>query len=456
MLEKLFQKDEKLLFIFYDFFKVGVFFISLLISYNLRFTNFSNFSQYLNFTIVFSIISFFLSSYFRKEFFFDKNIYSNFKIDIIYLFITVIISLLILYLFKISSNYSRIWLVSFFICNLLLLLPYKLLANIFYEKIIKSNIFLKNVLIIGEYQDCKKILTDFKDKHHYNFRAMSLLNKSKNINHLPIQEIKLDQDVFKMLKFNNISQIWLIYNFNFDRDNILEKFSTIPIDIRTIIPKSMNDDIFIDTYNGYSFYNTSFSPFYGFRYFIKLIIDIFLSLLFLIISSPFIILASICIIIEDGFPFIYIQKRYGWDGKIINIYKLRSLKKNNDSFLQVTKNDNRVLKVGKIIRKLSIDELPQFVNILKGEMSLVGPRPHPIELDDEFSKKIRGFMQRLRCKPGLTGLAQVKGFRGPTTDNKLMQLRYENDLMYIKKWSLRLDILIILKTLAVFLFQKVD
>jgi len=160
--------------------------------------------------------------------------------------------------------------------------------------------------------------------------------------------------------------------------------------------------------------------------------------------------------IEDGFPFIYIQKRYGWDGKIINIYKLRSLKKNNGSFLQVTKNDNRILKIGKIIRRLSIDELPQFVNILKGDMSLVGPRPHPIELDDEFSLKIRGFMQRLRCKPGLTGLAQVNGFRGPTTDNKLMQLRYENDLLYIKKWTLGLDILIIFRTLIVFLFQKVD
>lgn len=456
MLERIFQKDEKLFFIVYDFLKLIIFFISFLLSYKLRFIDSLNFSQYLNFTLVFFIISFFLSAYFRNKFFFDVKIFSNFKIDVFYLFLTVIISLLILYLFKISSNYSRIWLITFFLINLVLLVPYKFLANIFYMKLMRSNIFLKNVLIIGEYNDCKKILSDFKDKPHYNFRAMTLLNKSKNLNYLPIQEINIDQNLFENLKYNNISQIWLIYSFNFDRDKILDKFSTIPIDIRTVIPKSLNEDIFIDTFNNYNFYNTSFSPFYGINYLIKIIIDTIFSLIFLIVSSPIIILASICILIEDGFPIFFTQKRYGWDGKIISVYKIRTLKTNNGKFLQVRKDDNRVLKVGRIIRRLSIDELPQFINILKGEMSLVGPRPHPIELEDEFSKKIRGFMQRLRCKPGLTGLAQVKGLRGPTADSKLMQLRYENDLMYIKRWSLGLDLLIILKTLFVFLFQKVD
>lgn len=457
MLEKLFQKDEKLFFIFYDFFKIIIFISSFYISYNLRFIDTSSFTQYLNFTIVFFLISFSLSTYFRKEFFFNTNIFANFKIDFFYLFLTVIISLLILYLLKISSNYSRIWLSTFFLISLSLLIPYKYLLNFFYIKTIKSNIFSKNVLLIGTYEDCKKILNEFRDKPNYHFRAMTLLNKSKNLDYLPIQEILLDKNLSNNLKYNNISQVWLIYNFNYNRDHIIDYFSSIPIDIRTLIPKSLNEDIFIDSFNDYNFYNTSISPFYGIRYFIKLVIDIILALFFLIISFPIIFIASIFIFIEDGLPILFVQKRYGWDGNIIKIYKLRSLRKeNNSKFLQVTKDDNRVLKVGKVIRRLSIDELPQFFNILKGEMSLVGPRPHPIELDDEFSIKIRGFMQRLRCKPGLTGLSQVKGLRGPTTDNKLMSLRYENDLKYIKTWNLGLDIRIIVKTIFVFLFQKVD
>ena len=100
--------------------------------------------------------------------------------------------------------------------------------------------------------------------------------------------------------------------------------------------------------------------------------------------------------------------------------------------------------------------MPQFFNVLLGDLSIVGPRPHPIDLNNEFASKIKGYMQRHRCKPGITGLAQINGYRGPTTDSKLMEKRYEFDLEYIKKWNPLLDLLIIIKTIFVFLFQKVD
>lgn len=456
MLERIFQKDEKLFFTIYDLSKVIVFASSFFISYLIRFENFDRINQYLNFSIFFFIIYFCVSIYFRKDFFFNLDIFAAFKNDIKYLFFTLILISLFLYLIKTSSDYSRIWLGLFIIFCTIGFIPFKILMNYLYLNLIKSNIFAKNVLIIGNYEDCKEVLTKFSKKPNYHFRAMILLNKTKNIDYLPIQEMNLDENLSSNLVYNQISQIWIIYNFNFERDKVIEHFKFIPIDIRTIVPRSIHNDFFIDIFDGYSFYNTSLSPFYGLKYLLKIFIDFTLSITFLIISLPIIIFFGILVFIEDGRPIFFKQKRYGWDGNLINIYKLRSLKKNSGAFKQVTKDDIRVLKIGKFIRKFSIDELPQLFNIIKGDMSLVGPRPHPIDLDNQYSKKIRGFMQRLRCKPGLTGLAQVNGYRGPTIDEQLMLKRYEHDLNYIKNWSIGLDLKIILKTLFVFLFQKVD
>ncbi len=273
---------------------------------------------------------------------------------------------------------------------------------------------------------------------------------------MPIQEIELNTKIKEFLTYNRISQVWIVYNFNFDREKIISLFQHIPIDIRTVIPKSINKDKFIDGLGNYNFYNTSMSPFFGIKYFLKVLIDFIFSFIFLLISAPVILISALLIFIEDGRPIFFTQKRYGWDGNHINIYKIRTLKKNDGKFKQVLRNDNRVLKIGKYLRRFSIDELPQLYNILKGEMSLVGPRPHPIDLDNEYAQKIRGFLQRLRCKPGLTGLAQVNGFRGPTQDEMMMQKRFELDLKYLNKWNLLLDLKIIFKTLIVFLFQKVD
>ena len=186
--------------------------------------------------------------------------------------------------------------------------------------------------------------------------------------------------------------------------------------------------------------------------------DKFLALLFILISLPLIILFSILIVVEDGFPILFKQKRTGWDGKSFNIFKLRSIKntmKGSES-TQVKAGDSRLLKVGKIIRRLSIDELPQFFNVLKGDMSIVGPRPHMTDHTKFYSKEVQNFMQRHKCLPGITGWAQVNGLRGPTDSEGAMDKRFQHDLYYIKNWNLMLDIYILIRTVFVVLFQRVD
>ena len=174
----------------------------------------------------------------------------------------------------------------------------------------------------------------------------------------------------------------------------------------------------------------------------------------MILLLPIFILAILFIYLEDGFPLFFTQDRTGWDGRRFKIFKLRSLK--NDKFdtkVQVTINDSRLLKVGRIIRRLSIDELPQFYNVLIGDMSIVGPRPHMVEHDILYSGIFKSFLKRHKANPGLTGWAQVSGYRGATPSDNLMQKRMEHDLWYLNNWSNWLDLYIIFKTVYV-IFKK--
>ena len=160
---------------------------------------------------------------------------------------------------------------------------------------------------------------------------------------------------------------------------------------------------------------------------------------------------------EDGFPIFFTQNRTGWDGRRFKIYKLRTLKKTSfDKTIQVTKGDSRLLKIGKLIRKYSVDEIPQFLNVLLGDMSIVGPRPHMVEHDIQYSKLFKNFLKRHKCNPGLTGWAQVNGLRGATPNPENMKKRMEHDLWYLNNWTLILDIYIIFKTFYVVFKYKGD
>lgn len=176
------------------------------------------------------------------------------------------------------------------------------------------------------------------------------------------------------------------------------------------------------------------------------ILDIIVAIIGLVISIPIIIVFGFLIKKEDGGPVFYKQDRLGKDGKIIFIYKLRSMRINSETngAIWAEKNDPRITKVGKFIRKTRIDEIPQFLNILKGEMSIIGPRPERPTLTMEFNDQIPGFINRLVIKPGLTGYAQVHGGYEISPEDKIKE-----DLYYIKNRSVFLDFSILFRTVKV-------
>jgi putative colanic acid biosynthesis UDP-glucose lipid carrier transferase len=192
------------------------------------------------------------------------------------------------------------------------------------------------------------------------------------------------------------------------------------------------------------------TPFYGYRGVAKRLQDIVLSLGVLALLSPLFAVVAALVRLSSPGPVIFRQRRYGLDGREIIVYKFRTMTVTEDGHMvrQASKDDLRVTPVGAILRRSSIDELPQLVNVLQGRMSLVGPRPHAVAHNEQYRKLIKGYMVRHKVLPGITGLAQVNGCRGETSNLEDMEARVRYDLDYLRHWSTMLDLKILVLTVV--------
>jgi len=191
------------------------------------------------------------------------------------------------------------------------------------------------------------------------------------------------------------------------------------------------------------------TPFVGLNSLLKRLEDVVLSVFILIITAPLMGVVAVSIKLCSTGPVIFKQYRYGLNGESIVVYKFRTMSVCEDGyqFTQATKNDSRITPLGAFLRRISLDELPQFVNVIQGRMSIVGPRPHPVAMNEQYRKTVTGYMLRHKVKPGITGLAQVNGFRGETDTLDKMENRIKYDLEYLREWSLLLDLKIIAQTI---------
>jgi putative colanic acid biosynthesis UDP-glucose lipid carrier transferase len=198
------------------------------------------------------------------------------------------------------------------------------------------------------------------------------------------------------------------------------------------------------------------SPFYGANEIAKRLMDLVAASAVLLACLPLLLLISLGVRLSSPGPIMFKQRRYGLDGREIWIYKFRSMTVTEDGatqYSQVTVGDRRVTRFGAFLRRYSLDELPQLFNVLEGTMSMVGPRPHAIAVNEQYRKLISGYMLRHKIKPGITGWAQVNGFRGGDS-LETMRKRIEYDMDYLRHWSLALDLSIILRTVSIFWRDK--
>ena len=464
LFEKVFQRDDKSFLLVYRFFLGAILYLSSTFAYYFRNKSWELTEPYIQASIIIVTVFFILSFFNIKEKRYIKGTVQWFKIEFLLLVKTFTFVILITVILKVTDTYSRIWLFTNIGISFILFIIVKVMFDLIYAKLVKSNVIQRNVLLIGDAEGCQKIIQKFPKKISNSIiKCLVAIDQveQKDLNFYGIPSFGINENFAQILNHHAIGQIWIISSTKTQShiESLIDKFLNFSIDCRLIQPESKFKFIEgLDSEAGFDFYNISFSPFYGTSFLIKSLFDKFFSILALIITSPIIIICSIFILIEDGFPIFFTQKRTGWDGNSFNIFKLRSIKKIEKSkeAVQVTRGDTRLLKIGKIIRRLSIDELPQFFNVLKGDMAIVGPRPHMTDHTKYYSKEVKNFMQRHKCLPGITGWAQVHGARGPTIEEGAMKKRYTHDLYYIKNWNLMLDLYILIRTIFVVLFQKVD
>ena len=236
--------------------------------------------------------------------------------------------------------------------------------------------------------------------------------------------------------------------------NCMKKLRSLPVNVRLCtdligfhLPHRQ-----VSHLGGVPMLNVFERPLAGWSYIVKTMEDRVLAGAILAVIAPLFLLIALAIRLTSRGPVLFRQKRFGFNNEVIEVYKFRTMFTDQcdyGSFRQATRDDPRVTRVGRFLRRTSLDELPQFINVLRGTMSIVGPRPHPISMNEQYSRLIDEYLARHKVKPGITGWAQVNGLRGETETLDKMEARVRYDLYYIENWSLLFDLRIIARTLMV-------
>ena len=470
-LEKIFQQDD------HFYINISIFlksFFLFLIIYIFAILEFNSIFDLLNFNIYKESKYFILSLYFPIIYLIFSFIFRVTKKryvihflsfllnDMFPLLLSILFTLYIFFIlkinFKVDMNTSYL-----FILIIITLLIIRKTLDLIYNNLMNNNLIQRNIMLVGSIDSIQKILKEKNDK--INIYKCCLI-KNENEKALARARMSLKIPVFTdksemriILEYHELGQIWILDNE--DKNlvkyylDLVVKFSVdiIIVDLKQKLrdrSKLLYDNLINNKYT-YSNYQTS--SFYGLNLLVKLFLDKILSIIFLLLLSPIFLLSIILILIEDGTPIFFSQESAGWDGRRFNVYKLRIYKKISNKKILINRNDKIMLKIGKIIRKLRIEELPQFFNILKGDMSIVGPRPHFLKDDLIYAQDYKQFLKRNKTFPGLTGWAQVNGFRGKRPSSENMKKRMEHDVWYMNNWSNTLDLYIIFKTF-ISIFKK--
>jgi putative colanic acid biosynthesis UDP-glucose lipid carrier transferase len=370
--------------------------------------------------------------------------------------VLVAILLLLGYATKTSAIFSRKALFTWFIVTPFMILFAELFIDLILSRLLLSTGNIRRVVIAGAGdlgdQLARKIratpLLGMKVEGFFDDRGAERLAKDS-----PIPVLGNLQDLPNYVRTNNIDLIFLTLPIrNIQRvTNLLDQLHDTTASIYFVPDVFVFDLIQCRTsdIDGLPIVALCETPFQGMPGFVKAISDYAIASIVLIFTSPLFLIIAIAIKSTSPGKVIFKQRRYGLDGREIVVYKFRSMTVSEDSneIKQATRDDERVTKIGAFLRRTSLDELPQFINVLQGRMSVVGPRPHAVAHNEEYRPLIKGYMMRHKVKPGITGLAQVMGYRGETATVDAMQKRVEYDLNYLRNWSLTLDLRIIIKTL---------
>jgi len=316
----------------------------------------------------------------------------------------------------------------------------------------------RSVVIIGAGDLGRKLISQTADSPWTGFKIDALFDDNKQLHGNLVNGYKVWGGLDEVEAFvdrNKIDEVWIALPLRAEErvKELLYGLRHHTVNIK-LIPDIFGFSLLNHSMTeiaGLPAVNLSDTPMGGGNQFVKALEDRILAILILFLISPLLVLIALAIKMTSPGPILFKQKRHGWgDGRVINVYKFRTMKLHNEEAGKITqaiKGDDRITPLGAFLRSYSLDELPQFYNVLQGRMSIVGPRPHAVEHNELYKEQVDRYMLRHMVKPGITGWAQVNGFRGETDTLDKMKKRVEHDLFYIENWSLWFDLKIIFLTI---------
>jgi len=372
---------------------------------------------------------------------------------------------LFVFLSKTAADVSRVWITSSMFLSLVSLAGIRILGSLGFMARNRTN--GRNIVILGNASRITPVLNDLRKLSNSQIKLAKVFSSPAHSPETIEYSHSLKNTAKQLTIFVEnqrqcgaaIEQVWIIVSENQARvvEEISEALINSSVDV-CVVPDQYTERLLkgdVTRFGNTDIVNVSeiSLPLAATQY--KRVFDLLIaSLALLFFGIPMIVIAGF-IKLESTGPALFRQKRYGVDGREIEIFKFRSMLVHSDSGVQqAIKNDTRVTRIGRVIRKTSLDELPQLLNVLNGTMSLVGPRPHAVAHNEAWRNEIQGYMLRHKVRPGITGWAQVNGWRGETDTAYKMQQRVKYDLEYIRNWSPWLDLKILVLTVFVGFLHK--
>jgi putative colanic acid biosynthesis UDP-glucose lipid carrier transferase len=370
---------------------------------------------------------------------------------------TLIFCLILVYMvvFKLATELSRIWLGIWYISSIVTGVVVRLGVRKWSNTKHRKGQNTLSVIVIGNKDDSKRVIDILSGQRWMGIEVKGWFDsKNRNIVHHGDLYKGTLKNLQLYIETHNVNQVWITLPMSAEEEirEILDLLDYSTADIK-FVPNLLGLRLLnnsVEQIAGMPVISLRASPMDGNAYVIKAIEDRVLAMLILIMIAPLMLLIAIGIKLTSPGPVLFKQRRYGLNCQVIKIWKFRSMvlhHENSGMLTQAKIDDPRVTAFGKFLRRTSLDELPQFFNVIQGKMSIVGPRPHAVEHNDQYKSQVQDYMQRHRVKPGITGWAQVNGYRGETDTLDKMIKRVEYDLDYLQNWSLMFDLRIILMTI---------
>ncbi len=384
----------------------------------------------------------------------------------------------LLYFTKTGELYSRLWFGWWTLITALLMVGSRFVVRKASNWARQTGLNTRNVLIVGTGELAQQVCENLRQSGWTGINVVGYVdagegNKGRFVGDTPVigniddleqllfnRSLEMSESANSILDYDEIDQVWVALPTNRENDirrvcEMLEESAIAAVFVPDIFLHSLLNKS-VDEFAGMPVVNLRATPIAGFASTIKMAEDILVSLAALVFFAPIMLLIAVLIKLESPGPVLFKQRRYGIDGKEILVWKFRTMRvlEDGNTVTQARKNDRRVTRVGSFLRRSSLDELPQFFNVLQGKMSVVGPRPHAVAHNEQYRKLVDHYMLRCAIKPGITGWAQVNGWRGETDTIEKMRKRVEFDIVYLNSWSIWLDAKIILKTITRAMFNQ--